>query len=280
VIFLFREIPKMMRGILFDLDGVLYNSEEPIAGAAETVRWVQSQRIPHLFVTNTTSRGRAALVDKLHRFGIQAELDQILTPCNAAAEWLKTRTDGKAALFINPNARMEFEGVPCASEAFETDVRYIVLGDMEDAWDFHTLNRAFRLLHANPEATLIALGMTRYWRAQDGIRLDAGPFVAALEYATGRKASVMGKPAVPFFRAAAERLGLPGRQTVMVGDDIETDIAGAQKAGLRNVLLQTGKFRPSDLERGITPDAVLNSIADLPAWWESRIADSRLSISD
>jgi phospholysine phosphohistidine inorganic pyrophosphate phosphatase len=258
---------KLMRGILFDLDGVLYNSEEPIAGAAETVRWVQSQHIPHLFVTNTTSRGRAALVDKLRGFGIHAMLHQILTPCNAAAEWLKTRNDGKAALFINPEALIEFEGVPCISSDLETGVRYIVIGDMGEAWDFRALNRAFRLLQENPEAMLIALGMTRFWRARDGIRLDAGPFVAALEFATGRKALVLGKPAEPFFRAAVERLGLPACEIVMVGDDIETDIAGAQKTGLISVLLQTGKFRPADLERDITPDAVLQSIAGLPDWW-------------
>jgi phospholysine phosphohistidine inorganic pyrophosphate phosphatase len=269
-----------MRGILFDLDGVLYNSEEPIAGAAETVRWVQSQHIPHLFVTNTTSRGRAALVDKLRRFGIRAERHRILTPCNAAAEWLKTRNDGKTALFINPEARIEFKGVPCISDELETEVRYIVLGDMGDAWDYRTLNRAFRLLQANPKATLIALGMTRFWHAQDGIRLDAGPFVAALEFAAGRKALVLGKPAEPFFRAAIERLGLPSCEIVMVGDDIETDIAGSQKAGLKSVLLCTGKFRPSDLERGITPDAVLKSIAGLPTWWERTIPDSGFRIPD
>jgi phospholysine phosphohistidine inorganic pyrophosphate phosphatase len=263
-----------MHGILFDLDGVLYNSEEPIAGAAETVGWIQAQNIPHLFVTNTSSRGRAALVDKLRRFGIRAELNQILTPCNAAAEWLKTRDDGKTALFINPEARIEFQDITCVSEEIETGVRHIVIGDMGEAWNFRTLNRAFRLLHANPEAVLIALGMTRFWHAEDGIRLDAGPFVAALEFAAGRKALVLGKPAEPFFRAAVERLGLPDNEIVMVGDDIETDIAGAQQAGLMSVLLRTGKFRSSDLERDITPDAVLKSIAELPKW----ISDSRFQI--
>jgi phospholysine phosphohistidine inorganic pyrophosphate phosphatase len=262
-----------MRGILFDLDGVLYNSEEPIKGAAEAVGRVQSLHIPHLFVTNTTSRGRAALVDKLRRFGIRAEMDQILTPCNAAAEWLKARRDGKAALFVNSKARIEFEGVDCIPDDLETGARYVVIGDLGDAWDFRTLNRAFRLLHSNPESVLVALGMTRFWHAQDGIRLDAGPFAAALERATGRKAIVLGKPAEPFFRAAAERLHLPAGDIVMVGDDIETDIAGARQAGLKSVLLRTGKFRPSDLERGIVPDAILDSIADLPDWWQKKISD-------
>jgi phospholysine phosphohistidine inorganic pyrophosphate phosphatase len=256
-----------MRGILFDLDGVLYNSDEPIEGAADTVRWVQSKGITHLFVTNTTSRGRAALQDKLHRFGIQAERHQILTPCVAAAEWLKARSDGKAALFVNPKALIEFDGVACIPENLDTGARYVVLGDMGNGWDFRALNRAFRLLHSNHEAVLIALGMTRFWHAQDGARLDAGPFAAALEFATGRRALVLGKPAKPFFHAAAAQLGLPIHDIVMIGDDIETDIAGAQQAGMKSVLLRTGKFRPSDLERGITPDAVLNSIRDLPAWW-------------
>jgi HAD superfamily hydrolase (TIGR01458 family) len=262
-----------MRGVLFDLDGVLYDSEEPIEGAAEAVAWAQANRIPHLFVTNTTSRGRRALVEKLGRFGIRAEQSQILTPCTAAAEWLRSRDDGDTALFVTAEARSEFDGVACIPEEAEAGARYIVIGDLGDAWDFPTLNRAFRLLHSDPQAVLIALGMTRFWHARDGIRLDVGPFVAALERATGRKALVLGKPAVPFFRAAVDRLGLPACEIAMLGDDIETDIAGAQQAGLRSVLLRTGKFRKSDLEGAITPDAVLNSIRDLPNWW-TRMAEA------
>jgi ribonucleotide monophosphatase NagD (HAD superfamily) len=96
------------------------------------------------------------------------------------------------------------------------------------------------------------------------------PFVAALEHATDRKALVFGKPAGAFFRAAAEKLRVPAGQIVMIGDDIQTDVAGAQQAGLKGVLVKTGKFRPSDLEGQVKPDAVLGSIADLPAWWERR----------
>jgi phospholysine phosphohistidine inorganic pyrophosphate phosphatase len=257
-----------MQGILFDLDGVLYNAETPISGAAEAVAWVQTKGIPHLFVTNTTSRGRADLVEKLNGFGIRADPSRILTPCAAAAEWIKRRNDGKTALFVAPRARTEFEQVVCISEKAESGARYIVIGDLGDAWNFHMLNRAFRLLFSNPEAVLIALGMTRFWRAHDGIRLDVAPFVAALEHATGRKAIVLGKPAENFFRAAVDRLGLRANEIVMIGDDIETDIAGAQRAGLSGILLCTGKFRESDLEGTIKPDAVLNSIADLPTWWE------------
>jgi HAD superfamily hydrolase (TIGR01458 family) len=137
-------------------------------------------------------------------------------------------------------------------------------------WDYRTLNRAFRLLHHNPEAVLIALGMTRYWLATDGISLDVAPFVAALENAAGRKGRVFGKPSEAFFRAATNRLALPADRVVMIGDDIEVDIGGAQAAGLRGVLVRTGKFRPADLEGSVRPFAVLDSVASLPRWWEMR----------
>jgi len=257
-----------MRGILFDLDGVLYNSEEPIGGAAEVVRWAQAKGIPHLYVTNTTSCGRSELVDKLRRFGITADQGQIMTPCVAAAEWLRTRKEGKAALFLRPKALAEFVEVPCLPEEAETGARYVVIGDLGDAWNYRTLNRAFRILNSDPESELVALGMTRYYHAQDGLRLDVAPFIVALEHATGRKALVFGKPAASFFNAAAEKLRLPGTDIAMIGDSIETDVAGAQQSGMKGVLVRTGKFRQSDLDGETAPDAILDSILDLPAWWE------------
>ncbi len=256
-----------MQALLFDMDGVLYNSEEPIPGAAETLAWVRSSKIPHLFVTNTTSRGRDALAAKLVRFGIPASPNEIMTPCEAAADWLRSRGAANVALFLRPAARPAFDGLELLPEDAESGADYVVIGDLASAWDFATLNRAFRLLHANPEATLIALGMTRYWKAADGISLDVAPFVAALEHATGRKALVLGKPAPEFFQAAADRLGVPNGEILMVGDDIETDIAGSQLAGMQAALVRTGKFRQSDLDGPVKPDAVLDSVAGLPAWW-------------
>jgi ribonucleotide monophosphatase NagD (HAD superfamily) len=109
--------------------------------------------------------------------------------------------------------------------------------------------------------------MTRYWRAMDGLRLDAGAFVRALEYACGRSAVVLGKPADAFFATAVEDLALDAAQLVMVGDDVQADVEGAQRAGLSGVLVRTGKFSAVDLEGRVKPDAVLDSIADLPNWW-------------
>jgi HAD superfamily hydrolase (TIGR01458 family) len=147
-----------------------------------------------------------------------------------------------------------------------------VVGDLGRGWDFDTLNRAFRLLMSEPRPVLVALGMTRYWRAADGLRLDVAAFVAALERATGVEATVLGKPARPFFASAADRLGVDVGELVMLGDDVVGDVGGAQRAGMRGVLVRTGKFRPSDLEGDVRPDAVLGSIAALPEWWEAQDA--------
>jgi HAD superfamily hydrolase (TIGR01458 family) len=258
---------QKLRGVLFDMDGVLYNADHLIDGAVDSVEWVHAQGIPHLFVTNTTSRSRAALAEKLLAFGIQASEGEILTPVAAVAAWLRNAGGGQIALFLRHSARLEFAELPCLSEDAERGAAYVVIGDLGDLWDYRTLNRAFRLLHNNPEATLVALGMTRYWLASDGISLDVEPFVAALEHATGRKAIVFGKPDVRFFLAASDRLGLTGGEVLMVGDDIDADVGGAQAAGLKGALVKTGKFRPTDLEGTVRPDVIFDSIVDLPRWW-------------
>jgi HAD superfamily hydrolase (TIGR01458 family) len=256
-----------LRGILFDMDGVLYNSDRLIAGAVEAVAWVQAQGIPHLFLTNTTSRSRAGLAQKLVAFGVQATEADILAPAVAAATWLRDAGDGPTALFVRPSTRLEFAGLPCLPEDAERGAAYVVIGDLGNLWDYRTLNRAFRLLHSNPDATLIALGMTRYWLAADGLSLDVAPFVAALEHATARSAIVFGKPDACFFLAACKRLGLAAGEALMIGDDIDADVGGAQVAGLKGALVKTGKFCLADLAGAVRPDVVLESVAELQGWW-------------
>jgi len=250
------------------MDGVLYDAGRPIVGAAETVRWIQSRGIPHLFVTNTTSRSRADLVRKLADFGMDVAESEILTPTAAAAEWLRAGAKGGVAAFVRPAALTEFGDLPLLPDDAERGAAYVVVGDLGDLWDYRALNRAFRLLHHNPDAKLIALGMTRYWMAADGIALDVAPFVVALAHASGRKPLVFGKPSGAFFRAGADRMRTPPHEILMIGDDIEADVGGAQAAGLTAALVRTGKFQPTDLDRAIRPDIVFDSVSDLRRLWE------------
>lgn len=256
----------MPTAILFDLDGVLYVAERAVPGAAETVRWVREQRIPHLFVTNTTSRPRDAIVRKLGGFGIDVGEDEVLTPAVAAVRWLSARRAEPVALFVPEATRSDFERIRQVPDDAEEGAAAVVIGDLGEGWTFAHLNRAFRLLMTDVECHLLALGTTRYWRAEDGLRLDAGPFVKALEYASGRAPVVLGKPDRAFFANAAEELGVAASEVIMVGDDIVGDVDGAQRAGMRGVLVRTGKYGPRDLARGIEPAAVLDSVAELPTW--------------
>jgi HAD superfamily hydrolase (TIGR01458 family) len=255
----------MMRAILFDMDGVLYNSDAPIAGAAEALAQVRERGIRHLFLTNTTSRPRAALRDKLLGFGIEAGIEQILTPPVAAASWLRAQPDLEIALFVPGETQREFDGLRLVAGGAEAGAHAVVIGDLAEGWDFPTLNRAFRLLQANPKAQLIALGGTKFWQGPTGLQLDVAPFTAALECAAGRRAVVFGKPSREFYQTAVARLGAATSETWMIGDDIEVDIAGAQRAGLKAALVQTGKFRPEQLTWGIEPDSLLESVEKLPS---------------
>lgn len=255
-----------MQGILFDLDGVFYQQGRMLPGAADTLAWVRDAGIPHLFLTNTSSRPRTAVAERLAAMGMAVATDQILTPPVAAAEWARREGREPLALFVAPATRGEFAGLEQLPEDLTGGAAAVVVGDLGEAWDFATLNRAFRLL-MDGDTELVALGMTRYWQAGDGLRLDVGPMVAALGYATGREPVVLGKPAQAFFDAALSRLGLAGDQVLMVGDDVVGDVQGAQRAGLRGALVRTGKFRPADLDGEVVPDVVLDDIGRLPAWW-------------
>ncbi len=256
-----------MRSLLIDLDGVLYEGGEPVTGAAAAISWLEEKKVPKLFLTNTTSRPRSAIVAKLADMGIAATEDEILTPPVAAVAWLRRNASGPAALFVPEATAGEFAGIELAETGSEGPVGAVVIGDYGERWSFAELNRAFRLLMAEPRPALVALGMTRYWRAADGLRLDTAPFVKALEHATGIEPVVLGKPARAFFDAALAKLDASASEALIIGDDIRTDIGAAQDFGMRGLLVRTGKFRPGDLDLGIRPHAMLDSIAALPDWW-------------
>lgn len=246
-----------VRGVVFDLDGVLYEQEAPVPGAPGAVRRVRQAGVPVRFLTNTTSTSRARLAEKLARMEIQAEPAEIHSPPAAAARYLREHRRS-ALLLVQEDALAEFEGV--IREDRRPDA--VVVGDLGHDWTFELLNRGFRAVFERG-AELVALGRTRYWDVGGALQLDVGPFVAALEYAADTEALVFGKPEAAIFETVVDDLGLEPGQVAMVGDDVRSDVGAAMRAGLRGVLVRTGKFRPQDLEAGVEPDLVLDSVADL-----------------
>ena len=255
------------KALLIDLDGVLYVSNKPINGAKECIHWIQNKNIPHLFLTNTTSRPRAALVEKLAGMDININSKRILTPAVAACRWLKENVSGEIYLLVPELTKQEFNNFKIADDTSIT-ADAIVVGDLGETWTYSLLNHTFKILIENPNSKLIALGMSRYWRAKEGLRLDVAPFIVALEYASGKKAIVLGKPAKGFYATALNLLEFNADNVIMIGDDIRADIDGAQQCGIRGILVKTGKFQEKDLDGDITPYKVLDSIADLPTIWQ------------
>jgi phospholysine phosphohistidine inorganic pyrophosphate phosphatase len=244
-------------GLLLDLDGTLYVGDAALPGAVEAIRAIAERGIPRRYLTNTTRLSRRGIAELLGRMGFAIDEEEIFTAPLAAKGWMASRGIGRVALYVPEATHEDFAGLEVVTEAPEA----IVVGDLGDGWTFGRLNEAFR--HLLDGAALVALQKNRYWRTGDGLALDAGPFVCALEYAADREAVVVGKPSPDFFRLAAASLGLPAEEVTVIGDDVEADVAGAQAAGMRGVLVRTGKYRPEVLARsGVRPARVADSLAE------------------
>lgn len=244
-------------GLLIDIEGVLTHGSEVIPGAPETIRTLRARGIPFRFLTNTTIYCRLTLLDRLTALGFDIEVDELFTATYAASQYLRNANAKRYFPLLLPDAQLEFAGI----EVDEENPEFVVVGDMGAGFTFSRLNRAFRaLLHG---AQLVALHKKRMWRTEEGLFLDAGPFVVALEYASESGAVVVGKPSPAFFNMVLEDLGIPAERVAVIGDDMEIDVRGAQFMGMQGWLMKTGRFRREDLGRGIWPNQLLNSIADI-----------------
>jgi HAD superfamily hydrolase (TIGR01458 family) len=245
--------------LLLDLDGVLYVEGRPIAGAAEAVARLRAAGLGLRFVTNTTARSRRQTLSRLEALGFDVPADELITPAALARRRCQEAGHRTVALVMNENVKEDFEGLEEVADGPDA----VIMGDLGEAFGFAILNRAFRMVMDGAE--LVALQKNRFWLTDDGLSLDAGPFVAAIEYATDRTATVVGKPAPAFFEIVLADLGAPPDRVAMVGDDVESDVGGALAAGLAGVLVRTGKYRADFVAAsGIEPTATVDSIADVP----------------
>jgi HAD superfamily hydrolase (TIGR01458 family) len=248
-----------VEGLLLDLSGVIYVQDEVVPGAAEALERFRAAGVPIRLVTNTTMRPRRSIIERLQRLGIESDPSELLTPATLAASRCAEAGYESVSLVVLDELREDLEGLEQRGDSVDA----VVVGDLGEGWDYEVLNRAFRQLMDG--AALIALQQNRYWETAKGLSLDAGPFVAALEYATGQEAEVVGKPSPAFFELALGELGVSADRAAMVGDDVEADVGGAMEAGLAGILVRTGKYRVDLVEEsGIEPTATVDSIADVP----------------
>jgi HAD superfamily hydrolase (TIGR01458 family) len=253
-----REVRSLsgLKGACLDLDGVLYVEGAVIAGAVDATQRLAAAGLTIRYVTNTTSRSRRSLAVKLAEMGFATRENEILSAPAAAASMLRAQGVRRLSVLATPDALEDFAG-------FETDAaspEAVVVGDLGDAWTPALLDRAMN--HVLAGARLVALCKSRVWRRASGLVMDAGPYVAALEFATGARADVAGKPSPEFFRAALRSMALGASDVVMIGDDPESDVAAAQAVGMRGVLVLSGKVGAREAKTIKHPDAIFPSLVE------------------
>ncbi len=242
----------MVKGVLFDLSGVLYVGDRLLPGAREALLSLRAAAIPMRFITNTTRSTRKQIVAKLTRMGLNISERDILTPAMAARHYLCTY-QLTPHLLVHPNLLGEF------ADLIDDSPNAVLMGDAGHAFTYETLNHAFRLLME--DKPLLAMGNNRYFQESDGLSLDIGPFVTALEYAANTQAVILGKPSQSFFLTAVASFGLQPEEVVIVGDDAVADVIGGITAGLQGILVRTGKYRSGDERKVMTQGGqVVNDI--------------------
>jgi HAD superfamily hydrolase (TIGR01458 family) len=247
-------------GVLLDIDGVLVVSWKALPGASETLRWLRDREIPFALVTNTTTLSRRSLARRLGEGGIEVDPDQLLTAPVATRAYLQTHhPEAGCFLLATGDIAEDLDGIDLVDDGADV----VVVAGAEDAFTYEAMNRAFRMLREG--AALVAMHRNTWWMTSEGPNLDAGPYVTALEEATGVRAVVVGKPSTEIFREGVSLLEVEPERAVMVGDVLEADVLPAQAIGLTGVLVRTGKFREEAMTAPPTgPNHVIDSVADLP----------------
>jgi HAD superfamily hydrolase (TIGR01458 family) len=248
-----------LRGLLLDLDGVVHVRGAILPGSLQAIAKLRMAPLPFKFVTNTTRRPLARIVADIAALGLDVTREDVFTPAALARDFLHRR-NLSPFLVVHPDLREDFQDLPSGG------TEAVVVGDAGEFFTYDLLNEAYRKILGG--APFLALAKNRNFRDRDGeLSLDVGAFVAGLEFASGREAIVLGKPAPMFFALALQALGCAAEEVAMIGDDAEADVGGAMAAGLRGVLVRTGKYRAGDETRLDKPPTAmaedLNEAVDL-----------------
>jgi HAD superfamily hydrolase (TIGR01458 family) len=262
-----------VRALLLDLDGVIVLAGQAIPGATAEL---ERRRMPYRIVTNTSAVSRETLARWSAKLGAPIPASRFESALSASAAWTARHfRDQPLYVLASDDARTEFSGqrLLAHEEAGKrgATAAAVVIGDSPEDATYDNLNRAFRLILDG--AVLIGMHRNTWWLTPDGPTLDSGAFVTGLEFATDRPATIVGKPSAAFFSQGVRDLrreagrDLARRDIAMVGDDVRTDIRAAQRAGLRGILVLSGKHGEADIEvaanerGGRRPDAVAPDLA-------------------
>jgi len=241
----------MIKGLLIDIGGVLYEGERVIEGAIETIKNLR-KNYKLRFLSNTSRIPPKKLHKKLINFGFDIKEEEIFTALNAAKMFLEFNACN--AYIVATNEAKEY------FKDLKGEIKYVLICDAYKNFTYDNLNTAFRYLEDG--CGFIATNKNRYFKDTDGLSLDAGGFVKCLEFASEKEAKILGKPNCDFFSLAIKSMNLEKNEVLMIGDDIQSDILGAKSCMIKTVIVKTGKFKKEDLKKG-KPDFLIGSIKDI-----------------
>ncbi len=248
-----------MNPLLIDFDGVVRIGNLPAPGADTFLNFLLERKVPAMILSNSTLRRGEDIISFLRENGLPADIPA-MTTIDSALQFLHYHRY-TAQVYCNEEMQKYF------SEFYSDTPDVVIVGDIGSRWNAEIMNHIFTLVLNG--ARLVALHKNKYWMP-DGKTpvLDAGAYIAGIEYASGKEAELIGKPGKAYFQEALMRLGL-ARTTpfIMLGDDIATDIIPAKKIQGTGILILTGKTGKSDLETSVQkPDYValnLNEVCDI-----------------
>jgi HAD superfamily hydrolase (TIGR01458 family) len=270
------DMMKDIQGFLIDLDGVLYIGNRAVDGAQDAIGYLLENGYPFRCISNTTRKCRHSVASHLSSLGFEIPENHIFTPSLAATAYMKKSRRTGYHLLTTGDVDRDFEEMRNMGPPTKPD--WVIIGDAGDKITYDSMNTAFRVLMEGAE--LLALENDRYWMAADGLSLSAGPIVKALEYATGKTATVMGKPSPEFFNLALLDMHLRPEQVIMIGDDIITDIGGAYHAGIKGILVRTGKFRSDSVDTAvIKPACIIDSVSCIQDVIQGRKSGEQVSLA-
>ncbi len=257
-----------IKAVVLDMDGVLWRGNEPLAGMIELFEWMRESGVPFALATNNSSTSPADYVAKLAQMGgYDVPESHIITSSTATAAYLQTRYPPGTSIFVlgMDGVRQALDSAGFDVVTDDTPAQIVVVGlDLDLVYE--NLKRA--ALHIRAGAEFIGTNGDRTLPRPEGLIPGAGSLIAALEAATDQKATLIGKPEKPMFEAALALLCQPAENTLMIGDRLDTDIAGAKAAGLQTAMVFTGVSTAQELATSaIWPDVAYEDLpALLKAW--------------
>lgn len=248
-----------LRGVVLDMEGVLHIDWEPLPGSSEALGELRAAGLELAILTNTTGKSRHDMAERLAAMGMEFAPERIVTAAWATAEHLRTSHPGaRVHALVEGGVSDDLEGLDLVDDPAEADV--VVLGGPDGSWTYERLNAVFRALRDGAE--LVAMQRNRWWTTAAGPALDAGMYVAGLEYAAQVEAVVVGKPSPEIYRTACAAIGVEPEAAMMVGDDLESDLPPARAIGMGTCLVRTGKG--SSFASEADADLDLPDLAALP----------------